>query len=197
VSTAGRPSPSSESQESPTVVALCGNPRPGSRTLRAAEAAAERIARLIGAAAPLTIDLADFAPEILCAEHSNADVALKTLAGSTVAVIATPVYKASYTGLLKSFLDLYGSGGLAGVVAVPLVLSASPAHSFAGEVHLRPLLVELGAVVATPAVALVESQLSDLETVLDSWVTDVGTALKQAVTPSSDRRTPVDARQGR
>jgi FMN reductase len=96
-------------------------------------------------------------------------------------VIATPVYKASYTGLLKSFLDLYGAGGLAGVVAVPLVVSASPAHSFAGEVHLRPLLVELGAVVPTPSLALVEAQLPDVEPAIDAWLDDAGPALLAAI----------------
>jgi FMN reductase len=164
------------------VVALSGNPRPHSRTLGAAEAAAGHIAALVGGATPVTtIDLAAFASEILSAEHPTADAALKTLSGASIAVIATPVYKASYTGLLKSFLDLYGAGGLAGVVAVPLVVSASPAHSFAGDVHLRPLLVELGAVVPTPSLALVEAQLADLEPAIDEWLDDAGPALLAAL----------------
>jgi FMN reductase len=172
------------------VVALSGNPRQHSRTLGAVQAVAGRITALVGGATPVTtIDLADFASEILRAEHPTADAALKTLSGASIAVIATPVYKASYTGLLKSFLDLYGAGGLAGVVAVPLVVSASPAHSLAGEVHLRPLLVELGAVVPTRSLALVEPQLVDLEPVFTAWLVDAGPAVLAAVrrTGTADR----------
>jgi FMN reductase len=169
-------------REPPTVVALCGNPRQGSRTLRAAEVTAARIAEHIGVGGPVTtIDLAAFAPEILSAEHPTADAALKTLSGASVAVIATPIYKASYTGLLKSFLDLYGASALAGVVAVPLVVSASPAHSLVGEVHLRPVLVELGAVTPTRSIALVERQLTDLGPPIDAWLAEAGSALVRSI----------------
>jgi FMN reductase len=164
--------------EAPTVVALSGNPRAHSRTLQAAEAAAGHIASLVGGATPVTtVDLATFASEILSAAHPTADAALKTLSGASIAVIATPVYKASYTGLLKSFLDLYGPGGLLGVVAVPLVVSGSPAHSLVGEVHLRPLLVELGAIVPTRSLTLVEPQLADPAPAIDAWLVDAAAAL--------------------
>lgn len=157
---------------------MSGNPRPDSRTLHAAEATAGHIAALVGGATLVTtIDCAAFASEILSAQHPTADAALKTLSGASIAVIATPVYKASYTGLLKSFLDLYGPGCLAGVVAVPLVVSANPSHSLVGEVHLRPLLVELGAVVPTRSLALVEPQLADLKPAIDAWLVDAGPAL--------------------
>jgi muconolactone delta-isomerase len=54
----------------PGVVALSGNPRPHSRTLGAAEAAAGHIAALVDGATPVTtIDLAAFAAEILAAEQ--------------------------------------------------------------------------------------------------------------------------------
>jgi FMN reductase len=163
-------------------VAVSGNPRRGSRTLAAAEATAAAIAELIGGEPPVTtIDLATFAPEILSVEHPTADSALTTLSGASIAVIATPVYKASYTGLLKAFFDLYGPGGLLGVVAVPLVVSGNPAHSLVGEIHLRPLLVELGATVPTRALALVEPQLADLTPAIDAWLVDAAAALRQSV----------------
>lgn len=165
----------------PTVVVVSGNPRAGSRTLVAAAAVAQRVADHLGGAAVETIDLAEIAPELLAAEHPRADAALATLASATVAIVATPVYKASYTGLLKSFLDLYGSNGLAGVVAVPLVVSGNPGHSFAGEVHLRPLLVELGASVPTRALALLESQLAEPSAAIDAWLAPGGAALRRAV----------------
>lgn len=163
-----------------TVVVLSGNPRPGSRTLHAADVAAHGIATHLGIDDVTRIDLATFAAEILAPEHPTADAAKERLAGATVAVVATPVYKAAYTGLLKAFLDLYGNDGLAGVVAVPLVVSGSPAHALAGEVHLRPVLVELGAVVPTRSLTVTEAQLADLDGVVGTWLAGAGEPLRRA-----------------
>jgi FMN reductase len=167
-------------QPAPTVVVVSGNPRPGSRTLGAAEAAARAVAAHLGIDDVATIDLATFAAEILTPEHPAADAAKERLAGATVAVIATPVYKAAYTGLLKAFLDLYGNDGLAGVVAVPLVVSGNPAHALAGEVHLRPVLVELGAVVPARSLTVSEAQLADLDGVIGTWLERAGEPLRRA-----------------
>ncbi|MFE5338842.1 NADPH-dependent FMN reductase [Isoptericola sp. NPDC056578] len=163
-----------------SVVVVSGNPREGSRTLAAAEAAGRRVAELLGTTDVATIELAAFAGEILTAAHPAADEAKDRLARATVAVVATPVYKASYTGLLKAFLDLYGPDGLAGVVVVPLVVSGNPAHALAGEAHLRPVLVELGAVVPTRTLTLTEAQLPDLGQALDPWFARWATPLRRA-----------------
>ncbi|WP_435738364.1 NAD(P)H-dependent oxidoreductase [Cellulosimicrobium sp. PMB13] len=178
-----------------TVVVVSGNPRPGSRTLTAARALADRVAAHLDLAAPdaaATIDLANLAGEILSPEHPAADAATARLAAARVAVVATPVYKASYTGLLKAFLDLYGPGGLAGVAVVPLVVSGNPAHALAGEVHLRPVLVELGAVVPTRTLAVTENQLADLDAAIDAWLLGAGDALRRAA-GGPDDRTPAPA----
>ncbi|KQY25331.1 FMN reductase [Cellulomonas sp. Root485] len=168
------------------VVVLSGNPRAGSRTTAAAVHVAQASARLLGSEQPVeTVELAQFAAEILADTHPTADVALRTVAEATVLVVATPVYKASYTGLLKAFLDLYGPGGLSGVVAVPVVVSGNPAHALVGEVHLRPLLVELGAVVPTRALTVVESQLTDLDPVIERWWSEGGRALEAQVAAAS------------
>lgn len=171
-----------------SVVVVSGNPRPGSRTLAAANTLGARISALLDVArehrSPTTlaaVDLATFASEILTADHPTADRATATVAAASVAVIATPVYKASYTGLLKAFLDLYGPDGLAGVVAVPLVVSGNPAHALAGEVHLRPVLVELGAVVPTRTLALTEAQLGDLDAPISTWLGREWKTLRRAV----------------
>jgi len=60
-------------------------------------------------------------------------------------VIATPVYKASYTGVLKSFLDLLPQFGLAGKVVLPLATGGTLAHVLAIDYALRPVLGALGA----------------------------------------------------
>ncbi|WP_127131449.1 NADPH-dependent FMN reductase [Georgenia sp. SYP-B2076] len=164
----------------PTVVALSGNPRPGSRTRAVAERVAARVADDLDAGEPAVIDLAEVAEEIFSPEHPRADAASATVSGARVLIVATPTYKATYTGLLKSFLDLYGNNGLAGVVAVPLQVAGNPAHLLAAEVHLRPLLVELGAEVPTRALVLTEAQLPELDAVIDAWLEANGAALRGA-----------------
>ena len=165
----------------PAVAVVSGNPRTGSRTLHAAEQTAAAVATHVGGRVVATIDLPVLADELFAAEHPGADVARATLATADVAVIATPVYKASYTGLLKAFLDLYGPDGLAGVVVVPLVVSGNPAHALVGEVHLRPVLVELGAVVPTRSLTVTEADLADLAPVVEAWLDRSGTALRRSV----------------
>lgn len=167
---------------STSVVALVGNPRPGSRTLAAAHALAELVAGRTSANATVhDVELAALAGELLAREHPAADAARVTVAAAGVLVVATPVYKASFTGLLKVFLDGYGPDGLAGVVAVPLVVTGSLAHSLVGEVHLRPVLVELGATVPTRSLVVAEAELADLDAVIDRWWQAARTPLLRAV----------------
>ena len=161
-----------------TIVPLSGNPKAESRTLSVARLVGARIAAALpGARLADPIDIATFATELTGRDHPVADAARRSLATASVVVVATPVYKASFTGLLKLFLDGYGSNGLGGVVAVPVVVSASPAHALVGEVHLRPVLVELGAVVPTRSFTVVESQLGDVEDLVENWWEHAGVAL--------------------
>lgn len=151
------------------VLAVSGNPRSGSRTHRVGRALAAALAGGDPVAELEVITVADqlfLAPDQRSPELKEAVTALQT---ADLAIIATPVYKASYTGLLKSFLDLYNAGDLTGVVAVPVVVSGSPAHSFVGEIHLRPLLTELGATVATPPFTVAEGQLDGLDGLVADW----------------------------
>lgn len=164
----------------PTVVALSGNPRPGSRTALVAEKVADRVAELLGGADQARVDLSELAGEVFDPHRARVAAATATVAGARVLVVATPTYKATYTGLLKSFLDRYGSAGLAGVVAVPVQVAGNPVHLLAAEVHLRPLLVELGAHVPTRALTLTESQLEELDDRIDAWLAAEGPALLHA-----------------
>jgi FMN reductase len=49
------------------------------------------------------------------------------------------VYKAAYSGLLKTLLDLLPQCALAGKVVLPVVTCGSPAHVLAIDYALRPL----------------------------------------------------------
>lgn len=148
-----------------SVVVLVGNPRPRSRTHGVAARAARAVAP---DAAAETVDLTALADRLLHPDRSPAIAeAVERVTAADVLLVASPTYKGTYTGLLKSFLDLVPS--LAGVTALPLMVMGSPRHALAVEVHLRPLLVELGATVATPGLAVVEADLERLDEVLAEW----------------------------
>lgn len=122
---------------------IVGNPKPGSRTL----AAARHLARgLTGVEPDLVVDLATVGPALLDWENPGVAALVDHVADADLVVVASPTYKATYTGLLKLFLDRFAAGRLHGV-AVPLMLGAGPAHVLAPQVTLAPLLTHLGAVV--------------------------------------------------
>jgi FMN reductase len=148
------------------VGAVVGNPKPRSRTYQAARVVAERL----GDAPPdLIVDIADLGAGVMDPEDNATAEAVSAVQGLDVVVVASPTYKATYTGLLKVFLDRFPSSGLAGVVAVPLMLGGGPGHALAPEHTLRPVLVELGASTPTRALYVIDRDWANPE-VLDAWL---------------------------
>jgi FMN reductase len=145
-----------------SVVALSGNPRPRSRTAALALTVARALAEPGPGGPVVEMDLANPA--------SPPEELRSILAGAELAVIASPTYKATYTGLLKAFLDGFGPDALRGVVAVPVMVAADRAHALAVEVHLRPLLVELGARTPTRGLFVEDSRLDDPAAAIEPWL---------------------------
>jgi FMN reductase len=58
-------------------------------------------------------------------------------------VVATPVYNASYSGVLKTFLDLLPQKALAGKTVLPLATGGTIAHLLSIDYALRPVLQSL------------------------------------------------------
>jgi len=85
--------------------------------------------------------------------------ALEQVAQASAVVLATPIYKAAYSGLLKVFLDLLPQDGLHGKWIWPLATGGSPAHTLALDHSLRPVLDNLGAHQLVPSVYALESQV--------------------------------------
>ena len=145
---------------------VVGNPKPASRTF---QAAGRLVAELTGRAADPAVDLATFGAGLLDWSDAEANAAVETVRGLDLVVFASPTYKASYTGLLKLFLDRFGSNALEGVVAVPLMLGAGPGHALAPEVFRKPVLAELGAVLPTRALYVLDSQF-DQPSAYEPWL---------------------------
>ncbi|MCU1396555.1 MAG: NADPH-dependent reductase [Ilumatobacteraceae bacterium] len=166
------------------ITIVSGNPKAKSRTLGVAEAVAAKAAAAagFGSATPTTvIELAELGPQLFDWSSAPVKAATQTLAATSLAVIATPVYKATYTGLLKSFLDWFGQTGLAGVTVVPVMVGASAIHALAVEVHLRPLLVEIGATVPTRGLFVLEQELDALDATIDTWLEQAAPLLANSV----------------
>jgi FMN reductase len=70
--------------------------------------------------------------------------ALDQVAQADALVIGTPVYKASFSGVLKAFLDLLPQDGLAGKLVLPVATGGSQSHMLALDYALRPVLASLG-----------------------------------------------------
>lgn len=157
---------------------VVGNPKPKSRTLKVAETLAEKLFGPAARAAEV-IDLADYRSEILNWPSEKMDALNAAVAASDFVIFASPTYKATYTGLLKVFLDRYQANGLAGVTAIPLLTGADQMHAMGPTVNLAPLLVELGAVVPGRGLYFVIGQMDRLDEVLQTAADQYATALRR------------------
>jgi FMN reductase len=162
---------------------VVGNPKPRSRTLTAARAVAVAAAAAcdLDATDAAEVDLAPLGPQLF--DWSSAEVkdAVARIADCSLVVVASPTYKAAYTGLLKAFLDWYPTTGLSGVAVVPVMVGAGAQHALAVEVHLRPVLVEIGATIPTRGLYVTEDRLDDLSPVIDEWLVEATPRLRAAL----------------
>jgi len=67
------------------------------------------------------------------------------LQGAHGVIVATPIYKASFSGLLKAFFDALPQFALAGKVVLPIATGGTLAHVLALDYGLRPVLQSMGA----------------------------------------------------
>lgn len=165
----------------PVITVLVGNPKPASTTRLAAEEVAAQLSARSGAEVSETIDLADVAGSIFDAGDPVVEELVRRVAASDLVVVASPTYKAAYSGLLKAFFDRYGANGLHGVAAVPLLTIGGPQHTLAVETTLRPLLVELGASVPTRGIAFPAGRIDERADIVAEWLDAEWPAIRHAV----------------
>jgi FMN reductase len=148
------------------IVAVVGNPKRESRTAQAAES----IAKAMSGESVEVVELTDFGSSLLDWGARDVTELVRRVGAADVAIFASPTFKATYSGLLKIFLDRFaGSTGLQDVVAIPLMLGAGTTHALAPELHLKPVLVELGATCPTPGLYILDTEVSDSQATV-SWI---------------------------
>jgi len=149
------------------VTIVVGNPKPHSRTRKVAETLVEKLLKPSSYELHV-IDLAEYSEHVFTWPSDLMDSLNAEVVESDLAVFASPTYKATYTGLLKAFLDRYAANGLRGVTAIPLLTGADQTHAMGPNVNLAPLLVELGAVVPGPGLYFITSQMDRLEDIVEA-----------------------------
>ena len=166
------------------VVAVVGNPKPASRTAVVAELVARELSALTGTASePDVIELAEHGPALAGWGDPVVAVLKARVLAAPALVVATPTYKATYTGLLKLFLDQFDAGELAGVVTVPVMTGAASAHSLAIDVHLVPVLVEIGASCPVRGPFLAGPEVDDPVPAVEAWAERSRPILRRALAP--------------
>ncbi len=130
----------------PSIVTITGSPSHPSRTAALALHVADQLrARGFDLESINVRDLP--ARELLAGQLADPVIAaaIRHIERADAVVVATPIYKASYTGALKAFLDLLPQFALTGKVVLPLATGGTLAHVLALDYALRPVLVSLGA----------------------------------------------------
>lgn len=144
-----------------SVLTITGSPAATSRSALLAQTVAQQLAR--DGYAVRSLHVRDLPAEaLLQADFSHAGIvdAVRQLASANAVVIATPIYKAAYSGVLKAFLDLLPQTSLQGKIVLPLATGGSPAHLLAVDYALRPVLHALGARHILGAVYASDAQVS-------------------------------------
>lgn len=144
----------------PRVVLISGSPTSSSRlngildyAQTTLESSGIEVERLI---------VRDLPPAALIhAQFDNLEVvqALAAVERADGVVVATPVYKAAYTGLLKTFLDLLPQKALARKTVLPVAIGGTIAHLLSIDYSLKPVLAALGATRLQTGVYIVDSQV--------------------------------------
>jgi FMN reductase len=145
----------------PTVLSVSGSPSPTSRTgslLRHLDA------RLTGRGhRVIPLDVRTLPAQALLGAdpgHPAIQGAARLFEDADGVVIGTPVYKAAYSGLLKTLLDLLPQYALAGKAVLPLATGGSPAHVLAVDYALRPVLTSMGADHVLPGWFVVDKHIT-------------------------------------
>lgn len=142
------------------ILAIAGNPTSPSRT----QALVEYTNQLLQQQgfSTETIVVRDFSAEALVYGQYNSpalEPIKAKLEQAEGVIVATPIYKASYTGLLKAFLDLLPQRAFEGKVVLPIATGGTIAHLLAVDYALKPVLSELKARHVLGGVFAVDKQL--------------------------------------
>lgn len=144
-----------------SILLVAGSPSARSRSATLLDAVQQRLQR--HGAEVERLQLRELSPQALLladAAHRSIAAAADQVARARAIVIATPVYKAAYSGVLKVFLDVLPQTAFKGKVVLPLATGGSPHHMLALDYALRPVLQSLSARHILPGVYATDAQVT-------------------------------------
>lgn len=154
-------SPLSIMAAGPRIVALSGSPSPESKTAMLAQKVIDELRADAADVQHIRLSALN-GLALLRGETSDQGIAdaIAAVDEADGVVVATPIFKSSYSGLLKIFLDVLPQFGLAGKAVLPLATGGSLAHVLALDYGLRPVLQSMGARHIVQAVFVASAQAS-------------------------------------
>lgn len=165
-----------------SVLLIAASPTQPSRSAALLDAVGQRL-QARGAHTEL-LSLRELEPRaLLLADTRHPDIAqaVAQVASAQVVVVATPVYKAAYSGVLKVFLDLLAQTALQGKTVLPLATGGSPHHMLALDYALRPVLQSLSAKHILPGIYASDAQITATAQGSYTIGTDIAARLDDAV----------------
>ena len=123
-----------------TLVAVNGSPSSTSKTHALATLAIE----LAGGGTIIDVGALDGDALLLRGEHESVRSALDAMTAARPLVLVTPVYRATYSGLLKLLLDQLSPETFAGTPVVLATTGGSPAHFLSIDTGVRTVVTSLG-----------------------------------------------------
>ncbi|MEH7549732.1 NADPH-dependent FMN reductase [Neobacillus vireti] len=105
------------------------------------------------------------AEDLIQAKFNSEEIvrANKKVEDSNIIVILTPVYKSSFTGVLKTYLDLLPQNGLEGKTVLPIAIGGTFGHLLMLDYALKPVLSALGATHILKGAFILDSQIKKIE----------------------------------
>lgn len=143
-----------------SILLIAGSPSEHSRSAALLDAVYQRLG--LRHALIERLHIRDLSPQALLladVSHKSIRAAISQVETARAIVVATPVYKAAYSGVLKVFLDLLPQSAFKGKAVLPLATGGSPNHMLALDYALRPVLQSLAARHILPGVYATDAQI--------------------------------------
>jgi FMN reductase len=150
------------------------------------------------------IEMADAAPVIFSsltrAQTSTASEAIvRSVETADALIVATPVYRASYTGALKHLFDLVSHEALLGKPVILAATGGSHLHGLVTEHQLRPLLSFFGALTVPTTIYATEADFDGYSLISAAVIDRIDRAADELARliagPPASARQPATSRQ--
>ena len=140
-----------------SIACIVGSPSSPSRTAFVAGFVAAELARAGNVVEVIAVR--DLPSEDLLRARADSPAiaaAVAAIARAEGIVVATPIYKASFAGMLKTFLDLLPQFAFRDKSVLPIATGGASAHILALDYGLRPVLMSLDAAHVAPSYVVLE-----------------------------------------